>query len=194
MEGYWGMGRSIASHGVTHRVGIGGGGQPGMGEKTKERDLLKSTLAARIEAKLNDLSERTEKLIRENRHEILAVTHALETNKTLTGDDIEAVIVGKQGPLIDGRPYHTTEFEREAEQYHDEVLEAHARHGSVDVPLPELNGRREAGPSIPAAAAKRPRPGNGGAVRKAAVKKTTARNGAGLKKSTTPKRPPPKRR
>ena len=29
MEGYWGMGSTVASHGVTHQVGIGGGGRPG---------------------------------------------------------------------------------------------------------------------------------------------------------------------
>ena len=42
MEGYWGMGRTIASHGVTHRVGIGGGGgqkKPGEGDDD-DRNLL----------------------------------------------------------------------------------------------------------------------------------------------------------
>ena len=39
MEGYWGMGTSITSHGVTHRVGIGGGGQPGAGDD-KDRAML----------------------------------------------------------------------------------------------------------------------------------------------------------
>src|SRR3954470_9638909 len=29
MEGYWGMGTTVASHGVTQKVGIGGGGRPG---------------------------------------------------------------------------------------------------------------------------------------------------------------------
>jgi cell division protease FtsH len=144
MEGYWGMGRTIASHGVTHRVGVGGGGQPGAGgDDNKERDLLKSTLAARIESKLDELFTRTEALIAENRLEVLAVTHALETHKTLTGEDIEAVITGRQGPLVDGRPYHSREFLEQAEAYHEIVVAAHGVHGKVDMPLPTLNGHGE---------------------------------------------------
>ena len=141
MEGYWGMGRTIASHGVTHRVGVGGGGQPGAGEDAKERDLLKSTLAERIEDKLAEIFERTEKLIEQNRLEVLAVTHALEANKTLTGEDIEAVIEGRQGPIIDGRAYHDPSFLEQAEVYHEIVLAAHDTHGQIDVPLPTLNGQ-----------------------------------------------------
>ncbi|HSH61055.1 MAG TPA: AAA family ATPase, partial [Acidimicrobiales bacterium] len=33
MEGYWGMGRTVASHGVTHKIGIGGGGGKPGGEE-----------------------------------------------------------------------------------------------------------------------------------------------------------------
>ncbi len=29
MEGYWGMGSTVASHGVTQKIGVGGGGRPG---------------------------------------------------------------------------------------------------------------------------------------------------------------------
>ena len=140
MEGYWGMGSSIASHGVTHRVGIGGGGQPGSGEKDKDRSLLKSGLAGRIETKLGDLYERTEQLLRDNRLEIFAVTHALETHKTLTGEDIAAVIDGVPGPLVDGRPYHSPEFLGQAEIYHEAALSAHVGAGPVELVLPSVNG------------------------------------------------------
>jgi ATP-dependent Zn protease len=102
MEGYWGMGSTVTSHGVTHRVGIAGGGRPGIGDE-KERDLLKGGLGERIEENLESLLQRTEALLEDNRLEVLAVTHALETNKTLTGDDIEAVVDGTPGPLVDGR-------------------------------------------------------------------------------------------
>src|SRR2546428_2220157 len=50
MEGYWGMGSTVASHGVTHEVGIGGGGKPGAGER-KEQELLEGSLGYRIEGK-----------------------------------------------------------------------------------------------------------------------------------------------
>jgi cell division protease FtsH len=154
MEGYWGMGTSIASHGVTHRVGIGGGGQPGAGGDDKERELLKSSLAGRIETKLDELFTRTEQLIAENRREVLAVTHALETNKTLTGEDIAAILDGVQGPLVDGRPYRTATFLADAESYHAAVIDAHKHHDALLVPMPDLGAiAAEAGWAEPSARA-----------------------------------------
>jgi cell division protease FtsH len=140
MEGYWGMGSTVTSHGVTHRVGIGGGGRPGVGDE-KEKDLLKSGLGERIEVSLEALLHRTEALLAENWLEVLAVTHALETNKTLTGDDIKAVVDGTRGPLVDGTEYHTREFAEEAKVYHQRVLIAHREHASVDAQLPTVNGQ-----------------------------------------------------
>ena len=143
MEGYWGMGRTIASHGVTHRIGIGGGGggpeEPGGPKKSK--DLLASQLGVRIEAKLAELYERADQLLRENRLEVLAVAHALETHKTLTGDDIKAIVDGEAGPLVDGRPYHQPGFAEAAEEYHRRAVEAHRTHGRVTVALPHLVDR-----------------------------------------------------
>jgi hypothetical protein len=141
MEGYWGMGSTVASHGVTQKVGIGGGGRPGKGDEKDKKDLLETSLGERIEDKLSDLMERTERLLLENRRAILAVAHALETHKTVTGDDIKAIIEGRPGTLIDGTPYGTVEFDRMAEEYHNRVVAAHKGHGKVDVPLPMLNGR-----------------------------------------------------
>jgi cell division protease FtsH len=142
MEGYWGMGSTVTSHGVTHRVGIGGGGRPGAGRDEKEKDLLKSGLGERIEESLESLLQRTEALLAENWLEVMAVTHALETNKTLTGDDIKAIVDGTPGPLVDGTGYHTEEFAEQAKEYHERVLIAHQEHAPVDVPLPTLNGQR----------------------------------------------------
>jgi hypothetical protein len=82
--------------------------------------------------------ERTEELLSENRLEIFAVSHALEAHKTITGDDVLAIIDGRQGPLIDGRRYHTPKFKELAEDYHEQVVVAHINHGHVDVSLPEL--------------------------------------------------------
>jgi len=74
---------------------------------------------------------------------VLAVTHALETYKTLTGEDIEAIIEGKPGPLVDGSVYASEEFAEIAEAYHAAVVTAHERHSKVAVPLPKLNGQRD---------------------------------------------------
>jgi ATP-dependent Zn protease len=144
MEGYWGMGSTVASHGVTQKVGIGGGGKPGKGEEKDEKNLLEGTLGERIEEKLADLMERTERLLLENRRAILAVAHALETHKTVTGEDIRAIVEGRPGTLIDGTPYGTEEFDRLSEDYHNRVVAAHKGHTKVDIPLPQLHGRYRA--------------------------------------------------
>jgi cell division protease FtsH len=138
MEGYWGMGSTVTSHGVTQEIGIGGGGKPGGEGKRKERELLEGSLGYRVEQKLGDLLKRTEDLLKENRESILALAHALEANKTLTGDDVEAIIDGKAGPLLDGRPYHSADFIESLERYHSAALAAHKQHAKVmaDLPVP----------------------------------------------------------
>ena len=137
MEGYWGMGTTVTSHGVTHRVGVGGGGKPGAPDpKDGDRDMLAGTLGRRIEAKLGELLDRTEQLLAENRRHVLAVAHALETSKTVTGEDVEAIIEGRRGPLIDGRMYHEPEFLELAERYHRDAVIAHHAHAKPALELP----------------------------------------------------------
>jgi ATP-dependent Zn protease len=136
MEGYWGMGSTVASHGVTKEIGVGGGGKPGEGGKKKERDFLEGSLGYRIETKLGDILKKTEALLEENRASILALAHALEANKTITGEDVEAIVEGKAGPLIDGRPYHAPEFVEMLEAYHDRAMAAHKAHDKVKMELP----------------------------------------------------------
>jgi cell division protease FtsH len=138
MEGYWGMGSTVASHGVTHQVGIAGGGKPGKEKGKKEHDLLDKNLGVRIEANLGELLERTRKLLEEHRQEVLAVAHALESHKTLAGDDVEAILDGREGPLVDGRPYHTPEFAEMLEAYHTEAAAAHKSHSAVKIALPPV--------------------------------------------------------
>ncbi len=139
MEGYWGMGSTVASHGVLQDLKVGGGrpGQPGGGNKT-EQDILEGTLGQRVEEKLADLVVRTRELLERNRLEVLAVAHALETHKTVTGDDIGAIVDGRAGALIDGRPYHAPQTEQLLEAYHAEAVQAHRHHAKVGLPLPVL--------------------------------------------------------
>ncbi|MEA2900275.1 MAG: cell division protease FtsH [Actinomycetota bacterium] len=147
MEGYWGMGSTVTSHGITQKVGIGGGGRPGKADgkgAKNEADLLHGGLGERIEGKLEELLLRAEDLLKANRIAVLAVAHALETHKTVTGDDIEAIIEGRAGPLIDGRVYADPEFARVVEEYHAQAISAHQGHGVFEIPLPRLNGQRRA--------------------------------------------------
>ncbi|MBO0692591.1 MAG: AAA family ATPase, partial [Acidimicrobiaceae bacterium] len=141
MEGYWGMGSTIASHAITQRIGVGGGGGGGGNGRgqgkggNNRRELLTGSLGGRIENKLAELLHRTEELLEQNRREVLAVAHALETHKTLNGEDVVAVIEGKQGTIIDGRPYASENFLPAAERYHERVVEAHKNHSQIEVPL-----------------------------------------------------------
>ncbi len=148
MEGYWGMGSTVTSHGVTQKVGIGGGGRPGKGDgkgPKNEADLLHGGLGERIEEKLEELLQRAEDLLKANRIAVLAVAHALETHKTVTGDDIEAIIECRPGPLIDGRVYGDPEFARVVEEYHAQAITAHQGHGNFEISLPKLNGKHRNG-------------------------------------------------
>ena len=141
MEGYWGMGQTVASHGVTREAGVGGDGKPDPGGRRRpERGPFDLSLGGRIEAKLAELMQKTTDLLADNRLEVLAVAHALETHKTITGDDVIAIIEGRPGPFIDGRLYHTEQFSEMAEEYHAQAVIAHKTHGAVQVPLPVLPG------------------------------------------------------
>jgi ATP-dependent Zn protease len=140
MEGYWGMGSTVASHAATKRIGVGGGGPP-VGDDKDDKDLLKGSLGHRIERQLSEQLRRAEQLLSDNRTLVLAVAHALETHKTLSGEDIAAIMEGTRGPVVDGRLYHLPEFSAIAESYHAMAVRAHQGHDKVEVPLPKLSGR-----------------------------------------------------
>jgi len=148
MEAFWAMGQTIGSYSVN--LGALKGAQPV--EDGTDRQMLDGEFGKRVEAKLHDLYERTWAILEENRAEVLAVAHALETHKTITGDDVAAVIEGHVGSLLDGRPYHDPAFRERLEVYHATVLAAHREHaeveGSIPVPMPpvpsELVGRNTA--------------------------------------------------
>jgi hypothetical protein len=132
MEGLWGMGGQYGSYGVTrapqgaHPVADG-----------NDRNVLETALGQRAEAHLAALAERTKVLLAEHRANVLAVGHALEMHKTISGQDVTAIIDGSQGPLVDGRPYKTPEFAAELESYHQQVLAAHhGSDGSLPLPVP----------------------------------------------------------
>ena len=145
MEGFWGMGSTVSSYSTARRLEVGapGGGQGGRRKKGQDPEAeMRHALADRIEDNLTTLLSRVEEIIRENRRHILSLAHALETHKTLTGDDVVAVIECTPGPLIDGRPYASGEFVAQLEDYHAGAATAHRTHSKValTLPLPSLNG------------------------------------------------------
>jgi hypothetical protein len=72
---------------------------------------------------------------------VLVLAHALETHKTIAGEDVIAVLDGTRGPLIDGSAYREPGFLAELEVYHGAVEAAHDRHEKVSMPLPMTNGQ-----------------------------------------------------
>ncbi len=132
MQGLWGMGGQYGSYAVTpapldaHPVADG-----------QDRAVAETALGKRAEAQLGVLAERTGALLREERAHVLAVGHALETHKTITGEDVSAIIDGTEGPVVDGRPYHDPEFAATLEDYHQEVMVAHrGRDRAISLPVP----------------------------------------------------------
>ena len=141
MEGFWGMGSTVSSYSTAKRLEVGspGGGQGGRNKKGQDPEAeMRRALADRIEDNLNGLLEQVQEIIAENRREVLALAHALETHKTLTGDDVVAVIERKQGPLVDGRPYANPGLVEDLEDYHRGAATAHREHSKISLGMPEI--------------------------------------------------------
>ncbi|MCP2338455.1 AAA family ATPase [Actinomadura rupiterrae] len=136
MEGYWGMGSTVSSHAVSTQLGVGTPGGP-KGAKEAEREMRRQ-LADRIEDHLSDLLAQVERVLTEDRSAVLAVAHALESHKTLQGDDVVAVIETREGRLIDGRIYADPAFREALETYHQAAETAHLSRAALARPLPSL--------------------------------------------------------
>jgi hypothetical protein len=106
-------------------------------------EMLRGKVGEAVEARLEKLLDEATRIVRENRFEILAIAHALETYKTITGEDIDAIVNGYPGPLVDGRPYHQAKFIEVAEAYHQRAINAHREQGRVDMALPVFTGSVE---------------------------------------------------
>lgn len=134
MEGHWGMGSTISSHASNRRFEVGAPGG-GKGKDQDDRELRRA-LSDRIEDNLNQLLEKAEQLLKQNKKEVLALAHALETYKTLPGDDVAAVINCEKGTIADGQPYADASFMKEIEAYHKACVSAHREHRAPEIPLP----------------------------------------------------------
>jgi len=136
MEGHWGMGSTVSSHASNRRfeVGAPGGGKP---RDAKEGSAeLRRALADRIEDNLSKLLTKAEEILVENRTKVLSLAHALEVHKTISGEDVTAVMTGVVGPLVDGRPYSNPENLEKIEKYHEAAVKAHLHHRKPEVEIP----------------------------------------------------------
>jgi ATP-dependent Zn protease len=126
MEKEWGMGKSLTSHQVSG---------------SKEDSIFSKS----IEERVLILSLRVEKMLTENRVKVLSVAHALEEFKTITGTDIEAIMNGTMGILVDGTVYTAKSVSDSLEDYHKVAAKALSEHMPVPLPLPYF-GRNGNGP------------------------------------------------
>jgi cell division protease FtsH len=141
MEGFWGMGATVSSYSTAKRLEVGapGGTQGGRNKKGQDPEAeLRRALADRIEDSLTTLLQRVETLLRDNRAMVLCLAHALETHKTLSGEDVVAVMEHTEGPLVNGRPYADAAFLTRLEEYHQAAAVAHRTHGKVPLAMPTL--------------------------------------------------------
>jgi len=139
MEGFWGMGTTVSSYSTAKRLEVGspGGGRGGTLKKGQDTEgQARHALADRIENNLKDLLDRTEDIIRDNRNDVLALAHALETHKTLSGEDVVAVLEHSRGPLVDGTPYGDAAFMAQLDSYHLSAARAHRAHSTERLSLP----------------------------------------------------------
>jgi ATP-dependent Zn protease len=144
MEGFWGMGSTVSSYSMAKRLEVGSPGGGAGGRKKKGQDPeaeMRRALADRIEDNLGGLLQKVEDLLTENRAHILCIAHALETHKTLNGDDIIAVVERTQGPVVDGTMYGAPGFLAQLEVYHRAAMTAHQEHSMAALSMPELPSR-----------------------------------------------------
>jgi cell division protease FtsH len=144
MEGFWGMGSTVSSYSSAKRLEVGapGGGAGGRNKKGQDPEVeLRRALADRIEDRLNALLHQVEDILIEHRSGVLALAHALETHKTLSGDDVVAVLEHREGPFVDGRVYADPALVQELEEYHAGAATAHIEHSPVPIALPAATHR-----------------------------------------------------
>jgi len=131
MESHWGMGGQIGSIAAT----LAGQDAHPILDGT-DRKVLETALGKRAEERLETLAERTRALLTEYRTSVLAVGHALETHRTISGQDIDAIMNREQGPVVDGRPYADPDFLAELEAYHLSAMSLQGRERSLPLPVP----------------------------------------------------------
>jgi cell division protease FtsH len=137
MEGFWGMGTTVSSYSSARRLEVGspGGGRPGANSENPSV-WARNALADRIEDNLSTLLTQAEGILRDNERHVLALAHALETHKTLSGEDVTAVFECGRGPLVDGTPYAGDELIARLREYHLAAKRAHREHDQPQLPMP----------------------------------------------------------
>jgi cell division protease FtsH len=137
MEAYWGMGTTISSLAAGKSLETGTPGGRGQGHREDPTEQARRALADRIEDNLTRLFEKAEEILREDQDYVLAIAHALESHKTLNGEDVTAIMEGQQGPVVNGTLYANPVFGQELRVYHEAAVRAHREHNKPSIALPD---------------------------------------------------------
>ena len=101
-------------------------------------DAHRNEFDQRVELKLQELYQRAVTLVEENRWFLIAISHALQAYRTITGEDIDAIHRGVQGPTLDGAAYHDPGFRTAMLPYLAAARDAHRTQGKLSYPLPRV--------------------------------------------------------
>ena len=126
MLGYLGMGETISS--------LAGRPESIAGDL---HDKKSTSLDERVENKLREMYDKVESVLGKKRGEVLAVANALEIHKTITGEDVEAILNKVKGPKVDGSLYLDDKFMNALERYHSAAVKARKNHDQIDLELPQ---------------------------------------------------------
>jgi hypothetical protein len=154
-----GMGDTITSH-VTDPS------QQGRGSTNDDLSPgRRNEFDTQVENKLKDLYERAHTLISDNRWFLVSIAHALQTHRTISGEDIDAIYRGAQGPTLDGRLYHSEQFRHAMVPYLQQARAAHTDQSQLlaelpfsNKPDPSLEGRHRVDGAVPVPAGVAPTP------------------------------------
>jgi hypothetical protein len=127
-----GMGESLTSH-VTNPA------MQGMGSTADDLgEAWRNEFDQRVEQKLQELYQRTFELIDGNRWFLAAIAHALQQHHTITGEDIDAIYRGAQGPTLDGAVYRSEGFLEQYGSYLAAAQDAHRAQGQIRMVMPRF--------------------------------------------------------
>ncbi len=127
----------LLGHGQHDRFPRRPAGQTAWPPGPGEGEMMGGEMGKKVEERLSELLARTSDLIEQSKVDVYAVAHALESHKTLSGEDVEAVIEGKDSRGIDGRVYKVERFVEVFDDYHERIATAHVNREQVAVPLPK---------------------------------------------------------
>lgn len=135
MAGEWGMGQNLAHRAVLRQHHGDAGSVRGGGTGDDEKPISASN---EVEEILQHAYQRAKDLLERRKDDVLALAHALEEHRTISGDDVHAVLERRKGQKVDGRVYRPETLQVLGE-YHAACRDALVENREVEAELPALD-------------------------------------------------------